>query len=229
MARPGDCVGHRDWAYDGDAGGRVDEAGHGDRRYTVLRPPSTIRTHVYLYRLIRKAESSLPYAQHWLVRALHSGMRPEGCRMRAPSPCFHQPTAMSRTADAASIARGSDISGAPAWTSGHGMCGAFVGPDASLLVAGFSWLYVLQPDPEHAGQHRAGEPSRSGAGHLVHDAQPDRCHLSSITVKMTLVTYKFDVPPSMHSGSRDQRRAPLARRARNRRRDAFPYPKIRKR
>jgi hypothetical protein len=39
------------------------------------------------------------------------------------------------------------------------MCDTYVGPDASLLVAGFSWLYVLQPDPEHAGQHRAGEPS----------------------------------------------------------------------
>jgi len=25
----------------------------------------------------------------------------------------------------------------------------------------------------------------------MHDAQPDRCHLSSITVKMILVTYKF--------------------------------------
>jgi len=27
----------------------------------------------------------------------------------------------------------------------------------------------------------------------VHDAQPDRCHLSIITVKMILVTYKLDV------------------------------------
>lgn len=42
----------------------------------------------------------------------------------------------------------------------------YVGPHASLLVADFSWLYVLQPDLEHAGQHRAGELSRSGAGDL---------------------------------------------------------------
>jgi hypothetical protein len=75
------------------------------------------------------------------------------------------------------------------------VCDRYVGPDAPLLVAGFSWLYVLQPDPEHAGQRRAGELSRSGAGHLVHDAQPDRCHLSSVIVKMILVTYKFDVHP----------------------------------
>jgi len=37
----------------------------------------------------------------------------------------------------------------------RGMCDRYVRPDASLLVAGFSWLYVLQPDPEHAGQRRA--------------------------------------------------------------------------
>jgi hypothetical protein len=56
-------------------------------------------------------------------------------------------------------------------------------------------LYVLQSDPEHAGQCRAGELSRSGAGHLPHDAQPDKCHLSSAIVKMILVTYKFDAHP----------------------------------
>ena len=77
----------------------------------------------------------------------------------------------------------------------HGMRDRYVGPDASLLAAG-SWLYVLQPDPEHAGQRRAGELSRSGPGHLMHNAQPDRCHLSSIIVKMILVTYKFDVHPA---------------------------------
>src|SRR5260370_10854980 len=75
------------------------------------------------------------------------------------------------------------------------VCDRHVGPDASLLVAGFAWLYVLQPDAEDAGQRRAGELSRSGAGHLAHDAQPDRCHLSSVIVKMILVTYKFDVHP----------------------------------
>ena len=75
------------------------------------------------------------------------------------------------------------------------MCDRYVGPHASLLVAGFSWLYVLQPDPEHAGQCRAGGLSAPESGHLAHDAQPDGCHLSSITVKMTLVTYKFDVHP----------------------------------
>jgi putative transposase len=30
-------------------------------------------------------------------------------------------------------------------------------------------------------------------GHLMHDAQPDMCDLSSVIVKMILVTYKFDV------------------------------------
>ena len=39
------------------------------------------------------------------------------------------------------------------------VCDRYVGPDAFLLVAGFSWLYVLQPDPEDAGQRRAGELS----------------------------------------------------------------------
>jgi hypothetical protein len=43
----------------------------------------------------------------------------------------------------------------------------YVGPHASLLVADFSWLYVLQPDLKHAGQRRAGELSRFRAGHLV--------------------------------------------------------------
>jgi hypothetical protein len=81
-------------------------------------------------------------------------------------------------------------------------CARYVGQDASLLVAGFSWLYVLQPDPEHAGQRRAGELSRSGAGHLVHDAQPDRCHLSSLIVKMILVTCKFDVHPRLAARTR---------------------------
>jgi hypothetical protein len=62
-----------------------------------------------------------------------------------------------------------------------------------LLVVGFSWLYILQPDPEHAGQRRVGELSRSRAGHLVHDAQSDRCHLSSVSVKMILIICNFDV------------------------------------
>jgi hypothetical protein len=88
------------------------------------------------------------------------------------------------------------VSGSFACTAAPGrVCDRYVGPDASLLVAGFYWLYLLQPDAEHAGQRRAGELSRSGAGHLAHSAQPDRCHLSSVIVKMILVTYKFDVHP----------------------------------
>ncbi len=35
----------------------------------------------------------------------------------------------------------------------------YVGPDTPLLVAGFSWLRVLQPDAEHAGQLRGSELS----------------------------------------------------------------------
>jgi hypothetical protein len=35
-----------------------------------------------------------------------------------------------------------------------------------LLAAGFSWWHVLPPDLNHAGQRRAGEVSRSRAGHL---------------------------------------------------------------
>jgi hypothetical protein len=84
------------------------------------------------------------------------------------------------------------------------VCDRYVGADASLLVAGFSWLYVLQPDPKHAGQRRADELSRPGPGHLVHDAQPDRCHLSSTIVKMILVTYKFDAHPNVTAVSQNE-------------------------
>jgi hypothetical protein len=84
---------------------------------------------------------------------------------------------------------------------GRRVCDRFVGPDASLLVAGFCWLYGLQPDPEHAGQRPASELSRSGAGHLMHDAQPDRRDLSSAIAKMILVTYKFDVHPGRGTGA----------------------------
>lgn len=68
------------------------------------------------------------------------------------------------------------------------------------LVAGFSWLYVLQLDPEHANERGAGELSSSGAGHQVHDAQPERGHLSRVIVKMILVTGKFDVHPFARAG-----------------------------
>ena len=79
----------------------------------------------------------------------------------------------------------------PADRASRWECDRYVGPDASLLLAGFFWLYVLRPDPEHADQRRAGELSRSRAGHLVHDEQPDRCHLNTVIVKMILITYKI--------------------------------------
>jgi hypothetical protein len=81
------------------------------------------------------------------------------------------------------------------------VCDRYVGPDASLLVAGFSRLCILQPDPEHAGQRPASELPGFGAGHLMHAAQPDGCDLSSAIAKMILATYKFDVHPG--SGYRE--------------------------
>ncbi len=111
--------------------------------------------------------------------------RPGGLPAQAGRP------ARAGGAEADRAGRGAASTGGPS-----GVCDRYVGPDASLLVAGFSWLYVWQLDPGHAGQRHAGEPSRFGAGRLVHDAQPDRCHLSSVIVKMILVTYKFDVHPA---------------------------------
>ena len=74
----------------------------------------------------------------------------------------------------------------------RGMRDRYVRPDASLLVAGFSWLHVSQPDPELlVSAARASYPA-PGQAIWSHDAQPDRCHLSSVIVKMILITYKFD-------------------------------------
>lgn len=69
------------------------------------------------------------------------------------------------------------------------------GGGASLLVAGFSCLHVLQPGPKLLVS-ATRELSRSGAGQLMQGALPDRCHLSSVIVKMILVSYKIGV----HSG-----------------------------
>jgi hypothetical protein len=80
---------------------------------------STIRSHIYVC-LSRSVSASVPYAQHWLVRALHPGMRPDGCRMRVPPPCFHQPDGMKGRRYGQASRAGLTFSGAPAWTSGHG-------------------------------------------------------------------------------------------------------------
>jgi hypothetical protein len=71
---------------------------------------------------------------------------------------------------------------------------AFAGSGLPLVVR-------VAPHPEHGGQRRESEFSRSGAGHLAHDAQPDRSDLTSGIVKMILVTYKFDVPPDARASA----------------------------
>ncbi len=53
-----------------------------------------------------------------------------------------------------------------------------------MPVAGLSWLYVSQPDPDHAGQRRASELPASQQAIWSTTRKPGRCHLSSITVKM---------------------------------------------
>jgi hypothetical protein len=68
-----------------------------------------------------------------------------------------------------------------------------------LLVAGFSWLYVLQPDPEHAGQRRRGELSTPEQAIWCTMHKPDECHLSSITVKMILVACRLYVHPTLET------------------------------
>ena len=60
-----------------------------------------------------------------------------------------------------------------------------------------SWLYVSQPDPDHAGQRRAGELPAPEQAIWSTTRKPGSCHLSSITVKMILVACKIDV----HSAS----------------------------
>ena len=69
-----------------------------------------------------------------------------------------------------------------------------------MLVAGFLWLYASEPDPKHDGGAGQAKLSRPRVGHPVHDAQPDRCHLSSAIVGMILVSYKFVVHPLRTSG-----------------------------
>jgi hypothetical protein len=65
-----------------------------------------------------------------------------------------------------------------------------------IAGSGISWLYVLQPDPEHAGQRRTGELSAPQQATWGTMQKPDRRHLNSITVKMISVACKFDVHPT---------------------------------
>jgi hypothetical protein len=84
------------------------------------------------------------------------------------------------------------------------VCDIYVGADAFLLVAGSIWkrghnqIGILLVSASHVS-HSAPEQAR-----LARRAQPDTGNLSSLILKMILVTYKSDAHPGGTEGPRTQ-------------------------